>query len=98
MRSNSVHLLRDFARIGAGITCLPTLVCSEDLISGALLPLLTDYEMPPLDLLAIYPSTHRGTIKVKLFIDFIRKRFSGRPEWDRAMLRVPALTALTKLW
>jgi DNA-binding transcriptional LysR family regulator len=98
VRSNSVHLLRDFARIGAGITCLPTLVCSEDLISGALLPLLTDYEMPPLDLLAIYPSTHRGTIKVKLFIDFIRKRFSGRPEWDRAMLRVPALTALTKLW
>jgi hypothetical protein len=54
--------------------------------------------MPPLDLLAIYPSTHRGTIKVKLFIDFIRKRFSGRPEWDRAMLRVSALKALTKLW
>ena len=85
VRSNSVHLLRDFARIGGGISCLPTLVCSEDLLSGALVPLLTDYELPALELLAIYPTTHRGTIKVQLFVEFIRKRFSGEPEWDRAL-------------
>ena len=88
VQSNSVHLLRDLARIGGGITCLPTLVCSEDLVSGALTPLLTDYEMPALELLAIYPVTHRGTVKVKLFVEFIRKRFSGLPEWDRALQTV----------
>jgi DNA-binding transcriptional LysR family regulator len=88
VQSNSVHLLRDLARIGSGITCLPTLVCSEDLVSGALTPLLTDYEMPALELLAIYPVTHRGTVKVKLFVEFIRKRFSGLPEWDRALQNV----------
>ncbi|MGA2709259.1 MAG: LysR family transcriptional regulator [Steroidobacteraceae bacterium] len=85
IHSNSVHLLRDFARIGGGVTCLPTLVCSDDLINGSLVPLLMDYEMPPLELLAIYPTTHRGTVKVKLFVDFIRSRFSGEPEWDRAL-------------
>lgn len=85
LHSNSVHLLRDFARIGGGITCLPTLVCSEDLVSGALVPLLTDYDLPALEMLAIYPTTHRGTVKVKLFIDFIRSRFCGEPEWDRAL-------------
>ena len=89
VHSNSVHLLRDFARIGGGITCLPTLVCSEDLLSGALVPLLMEYEMPALELLAIYPTTHRGTVKVKLFIEFIRKRFSGEPEWDRALHSIP---------
>jgi DNA-binding transcriptional LysR family regulator len=88
VRSNSVHLLRDFALTGGGITCLPTLVCSEDLVSGALVPLLTDYELPPLELLAIYPETHRRTIKVKLFVDFIRKRFSGTPNWDRSLDKV----------
>jgi DNA-binding transcriptional LysR family regulator len=96
VRSNSVHLLRDFARIGGGITCLPTLVCGEDLISGALVPLLTDYELPALELLAIYPTTHRGTVKVKLFIDFIRKRFTGEPEWDRALQDIPSLAAIVK--
>jgi DNA-binding transcriptional LysR family regulator len=84
-------LLRDFARIGGGITCLPTLVCSEDLLSGALVPLLTDFELPPLELLAIYPTTHRGTVKVKLFVDFIRDRFSGLPEWDQALQGVAGL-------
>jgi DNA-binding transcriptional LysR family regulator len=81
-QSNSVHLLRDFARLGGGITCLPTLVCSDDLISGSLIPLLAEYQMPPLELLAIFPTTHRSTAKVKLFIEFIRNRFSGTPEWD----------------
>lgn len=92
VHSNSVHLLRDFARIGGGITCLPTLVCIDDLVSGALIPLLSDYEMPPLELLAIYPVTHRGTVKVKLFVEFTRKRFLGVPKWDRALLTVPGFT------
>jgi DNA-binding transcriptional LysR family regulator len=91
VRSNSVHLLRDFAISGGGITCLPTLVCSEDLISGALKPLLTDYELPPLELLAIYPATHRRTIRVKLFVDFIRRRFSGKPVWDAGLSQIPGL-------
>jgi DNA-binding transcriptional LysR family regulator len=94
VRSNSVHLLRDFALSDGGITCLPTLVCSEDLVSGALQPLLTDYELPPLEMLAIYPATHRRTIKVKLFVDFIRKRFSGKPEWDEALSKIPSLANL----
>lgn len=88
VRSNSVHVLRDFALSGGGITCLPTLVCSDDLVNGALVPLLTDYDMPPLELLAIYPETHRRTVKVKLFVDFIRKRFSGTPKWDRALEKI----------
>jgi DNA-binding transcriptional LysR family regulator len=93
VQSNSVHLLRDFARIGGGITCLPTLVCGEDLLSGALVPLLTDYDLPALELLAIYPTTHRGTVKVKLFVEFIRKRFSGEPEWDKALRGIPGFEA-----
>lgn len=88
VHSNSVHLLRDFARLGGGLTCLPTLVCSEDLLNGSLVPVLTDYQMPELELLAIYPTTHRGTIKVKLFVEFIRRRFAGEPEWDRALHRI----------
>jgi DNA-binding transcriptional LysR family regulator len=84
IRSNSVHLLRDFARSGGAITCIPTMVCAEELASGSLVPLLTDYRMPPLNLMAIYPETLRRAIKVKLFLDFITQRFSGEMKWDRA--------------
>jgi DNA-binding transcriptional LysR family regulator len=96
LRSNSVHLLRDFAVSGGGITCLPTLVCSEDLVSGALQPLLTDYELPALELLAIYPATHRRTVKVQLFVDFIRKRFVGKPEWNQAPSKIQSLAGLLR--
>lgn len=92
IRTNSVHMLRDFARSGGGVTCLPTLVCGEDLMSGDLVPVLTNYAIPPLELLAIYPTTHRRSLKVHLFIDFIAKRFSGELEWDQALRKLGILS------
>ena len=88
IRSNSVHLLHDFALTGGGITCLPTLVCGQDLLVRNLVPLLTDYELQTLELLAIYPTTQRRAVKLKLFVEFIVKRFSGEPEWDHALRKL----------
>jgi DNA-binding transcriptional LysR family regulator len=85
IRTNSVHMLRDFAITGGGITCLPTLVCAGDLLAGHLVPLLQEYRISPFKLLAIYPITHRNAVKVRLFVNFIAKRFSGEPEWDEAL-------------
>jgi DNA-binding transcriptional LysR family regulator len=93
IRTNSVHLLRDFALSGAGITCLPTLVCGEDLLKGKLVVVLENYEVPPFELLAIYPATHRRTLKVKLFVEFIGKHFSGEPVWDQALRKHKALAS-----
>jgi hypothetical protein len=63
-------------------------VCGDDLLTGHLVPLLLEYELPPLELLAIYPITHRRALKVKLFVDFISARFAGEPEWDQALLNL----------
>lgn len=46
--------------------------------------------------LAIYPATHRRTVKVQLFVDFIRKRFVGKPEWDQALSKIPSLAGLLR--
>jgi DNA-binding transcriptional LysR family regulator len=85
LRTNSVHMLRDFALSGGGVTCVPTLVCADDLLNKRLIPVLVDYRTRPLELLAIYPATHRRALKVKLFVDFIAVRFSGEPEWDKSL-------------
>lgn len=87
IRTNSVHVLRDFARTAGGIACLPTLVCADDLLSGTLVPVLTEYDIAPLELLAIYPTTQRNAMKVKLFVEFITRRFKGEPEWDLALMK-----------
>lgn len=86
VRSNSVHLLHDFVLSGSGISCLPTLVCGGDLVSGKLVPLLCEYELhPALELRACYPPTHRGALKVNLLVNFIAQRFANNRPWDTAL-------------
>jgi DNA-binding transcriptional LysR family regulator len=82
LRSNSVHLLRDYACEAAGIVCLPTFVAADELASGELVPLLGDYELSSFWLSAVYPATHRATVKVKRFVEFVADRFAPEPPWD----------------
>jgi DNA-binding transcriptional LysR family regulator len=85
LKTNSVHLLLDFARAGAGIAYLPTMVAAPDLLERRLTRVLPEYSAPPLWLSAVYPTTHRSTAKVKLFLDFLRARFPSEPQWDKAL-------------
>lgn len=85
VRSNSVHLLRDYAEMAAGITCLPTLVASEALISGRLVPVLTDYALSSFNFSAVYPATQRRALKVRTLIDFLVERITEQPVWDKPL-------------
>lgn len=86
IRSSSVHLLRDYALTGAGIVCLPTLVASEDLLSGALIPILTDYALEPFTFSAVFPVTQRQAPKVRALVEFLSDHFSSEPSWDVPLL------------
>ena len=85
LKTNSVHLLLEFARAGAGVAYLPTMVAAPDLLERRLLRVLPDYSAPPLWLSAVYPTSHRSTAKVKVFLDFLRTRFPSEPQWDKAL-------------
>jgi DNA-binding transcriptional LysR family regulator len=90
LRTNSVHLLLEFARAGAGVVYLPSMVAAADLLERRLVRVLPQYSAPPLWLSAVYPASHRSTTKVKVFLDFLRTRFPSEPQWDRALdLTVP---------
>jgi DNA-binding transcriptional LysR family regulator len=82
IRSNSVHLLHDFALTGGGIVCLPTLVASASLVEGALVPILADYALSPMNFAAVYPETQRQGLKVKALVEFLAERVSPEPAWD----------------
>jgi len=91
--TNSVHLLLEFARAGAGVAYVPTMVAAPDLLQRNVVRVLPEYSAPSLWLSAVYPASHRNTAKVKVFIDFLRTRFPSEPQWDRALGLPPIDTA-----
>jgi DNA-binding transcriptional LysR family regulator len=85
LRSNSVHLVQEFARRAMGVAYLPTMIAYHDLLEGRLTRVLPDYETEIPFFSAVYPTSHRATAKVKLFLDLLSSTFSMEPEWDRLL-------------
>jgi DNA-binding transcriptional LysR family regulator len=89
IRSNSVHLLRDFALRAGGIVCLPTLVASKELLEGRLVPVLEQYRLSSFAFSAVFPRTQRDTMKVRLLVDFLVSKFKDLeevPPWDAPLI------------
>jgi DNA-binding transcriptional LysR family regulator len=87
LRANSVHLLRDYACEHAGIVCIPTLVAADAVLAGDLkLLLLPRYQLSSFSLSIVFPHTHRGTFKLRLFIESLAANFAGEPPWDQALI------------
>jgi DNA-binding transcriptional LysR family regulator len=75
--ANNAEVLRDAAIAGRGITLVPTFIATEALQAGRLATCLDTYQAPPLALYALYPPTRHLAAKVRLFIDFLVKRFES---------------------
>lgn len=89
--TNSVHLLREYALEDAGIVCLPTLVASHEIRSGALRVVLPHYLLSSFTMSAVYAVTSREAMKLKLFIDHVNSAFSSNPPWDAALIEAGLL-------
>lgn len=76
-QSNSGHCLLAAARAGIGIGYLPDYYIADDLRRGSLIPILEDWKGIERDIVAIYQHRRLLTAKVKLFVDFLERRFSG---------------------
>jgi len=85
LRTNSVHLLRDFAVDGGGVVCIPTVVAAEEVLAGRLRLVLGAYHLSGFWLSAVYPPTHRNTFKLRLFLDELSANFAELPAWDQAL-------------
>jgi DNA-binding transcriptional LysR family regulator len=86
LRSNSVHLLEEYALEHAGIVCIPTLVASAPVLRGDFRLVLPDWQLSSFWLSIVYPRTHRGGAKLKLFVESLLAKFAGDPPWDSALI------------
>jgi DNA-binding transcriptional LysR family regulator len=86
LRSNSVHLLEEYALEHAGIVCIPTLVASAPVLRGDFRLVLPDWQLSSFWLSIVYPRTHRGGAKLKLFVESLLAKFASDPPWDSALI------------
>lgn len=91
--TNSVHLLREYALEHAGIVCIPTLVASEAVLSGALRLMLPEHPLSAFWLSVFYPASVRSSLKLKLFLEVLTTSFAGLPPWDQALIERGLLPA-----
>ncbi len=81
--ANSSIALREALLAGSGIALIPTFVVGADLDEGRLATVLSDFEIPPQSLYALYPSSRHLSPKVRSFVDFLVELYGGEPHWDR---------------
>lgn len=96
LRTNSVHMLRDYAVDGGGIVCIPTVVAAEMIVAGKLSLLLDQYQLSHFWLSAVFPKTQRNMYKLRLFLDHITQSFSEIPPWDLDMMAHDAQRAAVR--
>ncbi len=69
--SDDALLLKSAALAGQGVMTGPTFMFEEELASGRLQPILTDYKPAKTSLYAVYPFSKNLSPKVRVFVDYL---------------------------
>jgi DNA-binding transcriptional LysR family regulator len=80
--------VRDAAVRGLGLALLPTFAIWQDLKSGALVRVLSDWTAQGTfgsSLTAYFIADRQLTPKIRTLVDFLAERFGKSPAWDRGI-------------
>lgn len=83
LQANTADPLRLAAIHGLGLVLLPTYIVGQDLIKHRLEPVLQDFELPSMDIFAVYPHRRHLSAKVRTFLDFLSERLHPVPYWEK---------------
>jgi DNA-binding transcriptional LysR family regulator len=79
--TTSLAVMRATALAGLGVWFCPPYIVSDLLASGELVPLLTEYGRPEMEIVALYPHRRQLSAKVRLFLDMLIDRFTEEQRW-----------------
>jgi DNA-binding transcriptional LysR family regulator len=83
LRLNDDEALAQAVLGGLGVGLLPTFIIGQELQSGKLQAVLSEYVALERQIYAIYLPNRHLSAKVRAFIDFLLARFGPEPYWDR---------------
>lgn len=76
IRVNSATAAREFALRGLGLAMVPDFVVGDDLRAGRLSAVLEDFRDDPIGIYAVYSHRRHLSMKVRVFVDFLRQALS----------------------
>ncbi|HET9122515.1 MAG TPA: LysR family transcriptional regulator [Acidiferrobacteraceae bacterium] len=79
LRANNGDVLRQAAVAGLGLILQPRFLVETDLLAGRLEHVLTEYEVAPLSVYAVYLSRRYVSQKVRSLIAFLQERYAEAP-------------------
>ena len=82
LQANNGDALLEAAMRGLGIICQPTFITAEAVRAGRLEVLLADFELPELQIHAVYPGNRYLPHRVRVLVDFLAERIGDRPDWE----------------
>lgn len=83
VEANQGELLRDAALAGLGIAMHSIWHIVDDLRAGRLEVVLPKYAPPPTKIHAVMPRRRLVPPRVRVFVDFLARRFGDTPPWER---------------
>ncbi len=83
LQANTADPLRLAAIHGLGLVVLPTYIVGQDLSKSRLITVLSEYELPSMDIYAVYPHRRHLSAKVRTFLDFLAERLHPVPYWEK---------------
>ncbi|MEB5929196.1 LysR family transcriptional regulator [Acinetobacter schindleri] len=82
METNDGQIVRAAALAGAGILIQPMYIIYKDIVSGRLVPILSDWDLPLLTINIAFQTRRYMPAKTRLFIDFLIENFQ-KEEYER---------------
>lgn len=83
LTANNGDVLRQAAVAGVGVVAAPLFMACDDLRSGALEPVLPDFEADTRGVYAVYPHNRHLSAKVRAFVDHLVETL-GQAPWEAA--------------
>ena len=71
-------ILKQMTIEGLGVAIIPSYMCETELANGKLIQVLPNWNMPEVNVYALYPKHRLSVPKVKVFLDFIQEVFKQR--------------------
>jgi DNA-binding transcriptional LysR family regulator len=78
------QVLHDWCLGGHGIAWRSTWEVENEIAAGRLVAVLEDYAAPPNGIYAVFPQRKHMPLRVRLWIDFIKERYSAPGYWNKA--------------
>nr|WP_208295245.1 LysR family transcriptional regulator [Serratia plymuthica] len=79
MRVNAAECLRELVLSGFGATVAGEGLFRSELQSGAIMKVMTDWQLPPLELWAVFPGGHFAPAKARAFADVVQQALCREP-------------------